>query len=177
MRIAIAAILVASLITVAPPTTHAQIPSDLRHFLQTQSGDPRDPENADVTYRAASVHLHDGGEQYIVYWSGTGICGTGGCDMSVIERRGHTFHTVTETTVTRLPVRVLDSQTNGWQDIGVLVTWGEVRGYEARLRFNGKKYPSNPSSQPDSHHATGKTVLSESTPAVPLFPAANSPPR
>ena len=174
MRTTIVAILGSSLALIATQPTHAQIPSDLRHFIQseaTKSWD--DVRNAGLRYQAAKIYLHAGEEQYIVYWSGPGACGSGGCNMDIIERRGKTFRIIASTTITRLPIRVLDSQTNGWRDIGVFVAGGGILpGYEARLRFNGKKYPSNPSMQPSTHHAVGKTVLSESTPTVLLFPAA-----
>ena len=101
MRIAIAAILGASL--AAPSLTHAQISSDLHHFLQAQFGDPHDHGNTDITCRTVPVHLNGTGEQYIVYLSGPDICGSGGCGIDIIERRGNSFHIITETAITRMP--------------------------------------------------------------------------
>jgi hypothetical protein len=163
--------LIATSLALSAGAVHAQSMADLRAFLQEDAGAPSDPLNRDVTYRAAQVTLHGATPTFVVYFTGSAICGSGGCSLEIYVWNGHTFEKLARTTVTRLPIRALDSQTNGWHDIGVFVQGLGLPGYEARLRFNGMKYPSNPSLQPRSHHAPGKTVLSEATPAIPLFPA------
>jgi hypothetical protein len=48
-----------------------------------------------------------------------------------------------------LPVKILPSKTNGWHDIAMPVGGGGIlRRYWAILRFDGHKYPSNPSMAP-----------------------------
>ncbi len=52
---------------------------------------------------------------------------------------------VTNISITRPPIRVLPTVTHGWHDLGVMVAGGGIiPGYEARLRFDGHSYPSNP---------------------------------
>lgn len=52
--------------------------------------------------------------------------------------------------------------THGWHDLGVLVVGGGVTaGYEARLRFDGHRYPENPTVPPTirAKDKIGKTVI------------------
>jgi hypothetical protein len=78
---------------------------------------------------------------------------------------------VTKTTVTRPPIQVLASKSNGWHDIAVRVAGGGIaNGYDAELSFDGRKYPSNPTVPParrvaeevaatvDSVHGRGKPL-------------------
>ena len=66
--------------------------------------------------------------------------------MVILAPSKSTYRVVTATTITWPPIRVLKRKTNGWHDIGVWVEGGGILpGYEAKLKFNGTKYPSNPS--------------------------------
>jgi len=71
------------------------------------------------------------------------------CSSLVLEPKGSSFKVITRTTITRLPIRVLSEKNKWLARFGGLGRGGGIRpGYEARLRFNGKKYPSNPSGPP-----------------------------
>lgn len=49
----------------------------------------------------------------------------------------------------RLPVRVLDSRSNGWRDLTVTVQGGgRIEPVEIELAFDGESYPTNPSVPP-----------------------------
>ena len=89
-------------------------------------------------------------------------CGTGGCTTLILAPRDSGYELVTKITITRRPIRVLDSKTNGWRDLSVIVGGGGISPYEAKLPFDGKTYPSNPSMPPalriDAETA-GKVVL------------------
>jgi hypothetical protein len=152
---------------------HAQTPN-LKKFLQKWVRTPGDnlADLQTTQFDAVPVHLHgDDRTQWIVYLSGGGWCGSGGCTMLVLEPTATSFHTIAYTTITWPPIRVLDTQTHGWHDLGVLVAGGGIlNGYEARLRFSGRRYPGNPSLQPPTHLSKGQTVLADSTKAAPLFP-------
>lgn len=95
--------------------------------------------------------------------------------MLVLAPEGASYRVITETTVTRLPIRVLSTKSNGWHDITVTVAGGGILiGYEAELSFDGKTYPSNPSVPPArplevAGKAEGKTVLFVKSKDKPLY--------
>lgn len=114
-------------------------------------------------YRAARADLNGDGAAEIILWSQEpAMCGSGGCVLFVLTPQGRRYRVVTRMTVTRPPVRVLASATRGWRDLGVRVSGGGItRPYEARLRFDGRSYPRNPSTAPatPANGARGRTVL------------------
>jgi hypothetical protein len=130
----------------APQTTALE--SFLKDDLKDASGSVPEPDNT-FRYLAASVSLRDGPPpQILVYIEGHYWCGSGGCPLLILSNDKGGLHIITETTVTQLPIRVLRHTTNGWHDIAVLVGGGGIiDGYEVTLRFNGRKYPSNPTLQ------------------------------
>jgi hypothetical protein len=93
--------------------------------------------------------------------------------MLVLEPKRTSFRVVTETTITRLPIRVLATKLNGWHDISVRVQGGGIQpGYEARLSFDGKTYPSNPSVPPAQRvvgKIAGEVVVPLSAEGTPLY--------
>lgn len=138
----------------------AQAPSEksdrerfVREFLQNYL---HDADDQTTRYAVAFVDLTDAGTQeVIVYLSGRTWCGSGGCTTLILSARESTYDLVTRITVSRLPIRVLRTKTNGWHDISIGVAGGGIaRGYEAKLSFDGKTYPSNPSVAP-AHKLTG----------------------
>jgi hypothetical protein len=152
--------------TAAPRAALAQF---LRAYAQKEQAEP-DPK---TRYLAADVHLKEGGDgQTLVYLIGSDWCGSGGCEMLVLDRDGQTYRLVTEVSLVRLPVRLLSSRRNGWRDIAVWVGGGgDVQGHEARLIFDGKAYPGNPSMvRAKSTPKAGSEVFSEKDEGSPLFP-------
>jgi len=83
--------------------------------------------------------------------------------MLILTGESQSYRLVTETTITRLPIRMLATKSNRWHDLGVVVAGGGIQpGYESRLSFDGKTYPSNPSvptAQEIDGEAPGKTVI------------------
>lgn len=110
----------------------------------------------DITrYRIAEADLDaDGRPEALIYAMDTAgggeadLCGTGGCNLYVLSPAESGYRLIANITVTRPPVRVLPATTHGWHDLGVLVAGGGIDGHEARLRFDGAGYPSNPSVPP-----------------------------
>ncbi|WP_294120622.1 hypothetical protein [Sphingomonas sp.] len=91
-------------------------------------------------------------------------CGSGGCTLVILSPKGKTFRVLLRSTVTQLPIRVLSTSTQGWRDIGVSVFGGGItKAYMAQLRFNGRRYPSNPTVAPATPLATpaGKLLIAE----------------
>lgn len=108
-------------------------------------------EGDHVTYEAAFVDLDGDGKQDIVaYASGPEYCGSGGCSMGILRATGKGYDTIGRTTVTQLPIRLLSSRSHGLHDLGVAVSGGGASGHAVRLRFDGRRYPSNPTTLPDS---------------------------
>jgi hypothetical protein len=101
-------------------------------------------------YRAATTDLdEDSVPEVLVYAEGAEHCGSGGCDLYVLSRAGTGWRIVTRMGVTRLPVRTLPARTKGWHDLGVHVAGGGILpGYDVRLRFDGRRYPENPTVPP-----------------------------
>jgi hypothetical protein len=123
----------------------------LKKFLQGYAGKPwpEFEQESKTRYSAAFVDLAgDGTHQVIVYLSGRAWCGSGGCVTLVLSRIGPSYEIVTKITISRPPIRILNTESNGWKDITVQVAGGGLAGHEAKLPFNGKTYPSNPSMPP-----------------------------
>jgi hypothetical protein len=148
-------------------------PDPLKLFLQNYVGTP-DAETKTTEYSVAFADLKDdGSKDAIVYLSSDGWCGTGGCTMLILTSEGASYRVVTKATVTRLPIRVLSTKSNGWHDIGVGLAGGGIQfSYEAILSFDGKTYPENPSTVPvrqSSKRAHGQIVMSATAKAKPLY--------
>jgi len=93
--------------------------------------------------------------------------------MLILSPEGASYRVVTETTITRLPIRVLATKSNGWHDISVVVAGGGIQpAYDAVLSFDGKSYPSNPSTPPARRlngKAEGKIVMPVTTEGTLLY--------
>ena len=115
----------------------------------------------------------DGIPEAIAYLIGNQWCGSGGCHLFILQKSGGSWKTVTSMTITNPPIRILDSRSNGWQNLGVWVQGGGIQpGYEAELRFNGKTYPRNPSVPPARRAAknlAGQVVMRSSDNPRPLW--------
>ncbi len=138
---------VAALALSACASAAATASDPLEDFLSDQFANS---PGSTMSYMDAAADLNgDGVNERLVYLTGPGWCGSGGCTLLVLKAKGKSFETVTSIPVTRPPVRVLDSATNGWRDIGVRVEGGGIQpGYEAVLPFDGTSYPRNPTVEP-----------------------------
>jgi hypothetical protein len=138
----------------------------LRNFLG--SGDK------ETRYAVAFLNLNrDRASEAIVYLSGDRWCGSGGCTMLILAPAGASYRVVTKTTITRLPIRVLKTRTNGWADLSVRVQGGGIlTAYQAVLRFDGSTYPENPSTLPagGAEEAAGTSVIDMSSTLFSLAP-------
>jgi len=146
----------------------------LKGYLQEYVKNPAYDYKA-VRYIAAFVDLKgDGVKQAIVYFTDRDSCGSGGCATVILEPSASSYRIVTELTVVRRPIRVLETKSNGWHDIGVIVAGGGIQmGYEAVLTFDGKSYPTNPTVPPAKESdgkAKGEIVISYDAKDTALFP-------
>jgi hypothetical protein len=125
--------------------------TNVRRFLQQYLGPDSYPSWSKSThYFAQVVDLNgEGSNQVIVYLMNGGWCGSGGCTALILAPEKSSYRVVTRLTITWPPIRVLETRSHGWRDIGVWVEGGGIRpGYEAVLQFDGKHYPANPSVAP-----------------------------
>jgi len=106
----------------------------------------------------------DRAPEALVYLGQDDWCGSGGCALYILHRQGGHWRLVNSVTVTWPPIRVLATKSRGWSDIGVQVSGGGIiPGYEAVLRFNGVRYPGNPTVPPAfraGKGAKGRIVIS-----------------
>ena len=123
----------------------------VRQMLQTSS------------YKRADAELNgDGRQESFVYVTDPKLCASGGCLLLILSPHGSRYRVVMRTSVTRLPITVLPTATLGWRDVGVSVQGGGIiRPYMARLRFNGRRYPSNPTMPPAAplHRTSGRVLI------------------
>jgi hypothetical protein len=112
---------------------------------ETYGGEP-----VEVFYFEGFVDLNgDGREEALVHVAGPSMCGTGGCGTYVLTARGPSYEQVSYFSIGRTPIRVLETSSHGWFDIGIWVSGGGIQpGYEAAMSFDGTKYPLNPSVPP-----------------------------
>ena len=119
----------------------------------------------DVPFLAAETDLNgDGQDEVVVHVTSRDYCGSGGCVTLVLQRTGQGYRTVMRASVTRPPIRVLETRHQGWKDIGVTVSGGGAGpAYEAALAFDGRRYPSNPTTPPARpvKDAAGVTLIAE----------------
>jgi len=153
---------------VVPPSS---VELSLKKFLQNYD----DGDDKTTRYLSAFVDLDgDGKNEAIVYLMGDTSCGSGGCNTLVLAREGAAWKVVNNITITRPPIRVLSSTSHGWRDISVWVRGGGILpGYEARLSYNGKSYPGNPSVPPASPlrgKVEGIIVIPSIEGGTPLYP-------
>lgn len=151
--------------------------NSLKAYLQNFVGesDPSLEKDKQTEYSAVFVDLKDdGSKEVIVYLSGQAWCGSGGCTMLIVAPQDQSYRVVTEVPITRLPIRMLATKSNGWHDIGVVVAGGGIlQGYEAKLSFDGRRYPHNPSTAPAHRLNTkvkGTVVMPSTVVAEPLYP-------
>ena len=147
----------------------------LKNFLRSYLGDAASSPGDDTRYAAAVVALSgQSPDELVVYVMGRQWCGSGGCTTLVLAPKGPSYKVIARITITQLPIRILATRTNGWHDIGVWVQGGGTQpGYEARLRFNRHRYPSNPTVPPARRlrsGAIGEVVIPSTAEGIPLNP-------
>lgn len=144
----------------------------VKKFLQAYVGTTADDKK--TFYFSTFVDLKDdGNREVIVCLTNDGWCGSGGCTTLILAPADSSYRVVKKITVTRPPIRVLTTKSNGWHDIAVQVQGGGITdAYEARLSFDGRAYPGNPSIPPAqrlTEKAEGKVVVPLTAGGTPLY--------
>ncbi|EME9800837.1 hypothetical protein WL058_00075 [Vibrio alginolyticus] len=95
-------------------------------------------EQDNLRYLSGSADLNsDGKAEYIVLLQDRYFCGSGGCAAYMFDNEGNVINRMS---VTRTPIVLADSYSNGWQDF---IVWSN--GSYRLMSYNGESYPSNPS--------------------------------
>ena len=93
------------------------------------------------SFKYAEYDLNgDGKNEILVGTTGPYFCGSGGCSIYLLDNQGNVINIFS---VSDYPVVVDTKKTNGWFDLFI-----PSKGKHHVMKFDGKKYPSNPSVQP-----------------------------
>lgn len=108
-------------------------------------------------YQYARVDLNEDGQADALVLLKGDYCGSGGCTLLVFRGSPSGFTLVSSSTISNEPIGFLDERRHGWKTL--LVTSRGVG--PVLLRFNGTKYPSNPSMQTAAtkEQAASATIL------------------
>jgi hypothetical protein len=114
-------------------------------------------------YERVEADLNDDGRAEVFLYVRDGeSCGSGGCTLYVLSPEDRGYRLVLRAALVQLPVMLLPTSTEGWRDIGVTVFGGGVtEPYIARLRYEGGRYPANPTLPPARRlgRATGEVLI------------------
>lgn len=100
-------------------------------------------------YFDAAVDLNgDGALEAVVYVAGPMVCGTGGCPLFVFAPTADGYRLVSASTVVQPPVRVAPRSSHGWRNLVVGIGGGGIKAGDAELKFDGTRYPPNPTVPP-----------------------------
>ena len=124
---------------------------------------------SETRYRAGDIDLDgDGIDETLLYIGSRNFCGSGGCDLYVMRMTTAGVEVLSRSTITRLPIGVMDTSTNGMRDIAVNVGGGGLDPGIRVLRFDGEGYPLNPTTDGVPADSLGEIVISEG-PLRPLL--------
>ena len=98
-----------------------------------------DKEQRKFKYEMVDLN-NDGKKEYLVGLENSYFCGSGGCTYYLLHNDGTMINTFT---VSDAPFIVDSKSTKGWRNLFV-----SSRGKFYIVKFDGKKYPGNPSVQP-----------------------------
>ena len=149
--------LLQSLATVLAPEDIQQLQDAVRsHIGSTENEPPK--------FQHAFADLDgDGVFDAVVLMAGADWCGSGGCNMFVFRGTQSGFTFISSSTITSQPIRVSAEKNFGWK---TLIVSSQGTG-DVFMRFDGKRYPLNPSLQPKASTAvvaTSDVLIQSSSP-------------
>lgn len=173
-RVLLATLAIAGICPAAARSPISTQPQDELHaWIQARAGGDRLSRAGRYSIAIADLN-GDTSPEGLVYVTGAGWCGSGGCPLYILRRNARRWQLVNSVTLVNLPVRMLMTKSGGWHDLAVRVRGGGIMpGYEAVLRFDGRRYPGNPSVPPAQRarkEALGRTLISGTPPSRPIFP-------
>ena len=99
-------------------------------------------------FEYARADLNDDGILDAVVLLGDGWCGSGGCNMLILRGSPHRFTLLSSATIANQPIKVSSEVRYGWRTLVVWVKGGGSQPGFVLMRFNGARYPLNPTLQP-----------------------------
>lgn len=125
--------------------TNTQTAEKVRKFLQTQfkkDVDSKALQDNDKKFIQFEFDINDDGKKEIfVGLTGPYFCGSGGCTQFILNEDGTQLANFT---VSDYPVIIDTNKTNGYRDLFIY-----SGGKNRIVKFDGKTYPSNPSTLPE----------------------------
>ena len=164
-------VLATAFLSTTPAVAQPSRDDSLRAFLQSSFAEAR-ANYADTNYVAAFADLNgDGRDEALVSLQSGLFCGSGGCALYIYTPAGASWREVAELTIVNAPVRLLNTRSRGWRDLAVHVRGGGMEiPHEARIRFDGRTYASNPSMAPRLRgRPSGRVLIGDETPSRRLF--------
>ncbi|QZY56421.1 hypothetical protein [Crassaminicella profunda] len=76
------------------------------------------------------------------------MCGTGGCSAAIFKEFDEEYKLLSNFTLVNNPIIISKNKTNGYNDLIMYVSGGGIKSFYAELKFDGTKYPQNPSMEP-----------------------------
>ena len=120
-----------------------------------------------IGYREGHADLDgDGTKEFLVYLRGPMVCGSGGCPLLVLRAEPDGASVILETSVTQLPLGVLETSTNGMRDLWVTTAGGGAPSAIRKLSWSGTAYPTNPTVAEEIEEAG--TVIIDEGDATPI---------
>lgn len=108
------------------------------------------------SYRYTFVDLNgDNISDAIVLFEDAESCGTGGCNMEIYRGTKTGFEYLSGSTITLPPIRVMSENRQGWKTL--IVSSGGTGN--VLMKFNGSRYPLNPSLQPKATPSAIKSAV------------------
>ncbi|WP_157578707.1 hypothetical protein [Rudaea cellulosilytica] len=150
------------------------IEKSVRNFLRQYLIDAPPQVRQGALFAFSSVKSESGFiQEVIVYVSGKGWCGSGGCNLIILAPQKDGYTVIGESGIVKLPIRLLSEKTNGLPNIGVWVQGGGVlNGYEVALPFDGKRYASNPTippAKPVPANSKGRVLIEKDQVGKPVY--------
>lgn len=108
---------------------------------------PDEEINSRYYYNKVDLNGDDKPETF-VYLVGLYFSGSGGSSAVIFESNENEYNLISKFTVVNNPIVISENKTNGWNDIIMDVSGGGAESFYAQMKFDGNKYPSNPSVQP-----------------------------
>lgn len=99
-------------------------------------------------YKYAFVDLNeDGIDDAVVLMTGNDYCGSGGCTLLVFKGIAGSYKLVSYSSISNEPILVLNEKRKGWHTLSIRVAGGGIEPGQVLMRFNGTRYPLNPTLQ------------------------------
>lgn len=134
--------------------------SGVRYFISESTRDSRLDEaiakaynlekgKHNIRYYFNRVQLNNDMEpETFVYFIGSELCGTGGCSAAIFSCENGEYKLLSKFTLVNNPILITNNFTNGYRDIIMFVSGGGIKESYRIMKFDGSRYPEDPSIQP-----------------------------